>query len=344
MPLTFDAILGQPDAIDTLRRAYLADRLPHGLLFAGPAGVGKGTTARALAGLFLCEKPHGDRPCGRCESCRVFEAGNHPDYHLIYRQLVRLEKKDAKARDLPVSVIREYLVAPAAMKPVMGRGKVFVVEEAELMNAQAQNSMLKTLEEPAGRTAIVLLTDQPGALLPTIRSRCQTVRFGALGAELVSAELRKRGIEKALAAQAADLADGSLGVALRWIEDDVIGPATELAHQLDGLFAGRSAGDLAGWFKKAAEAYAERQLKRDELGSKDQATREGMNLYLRLAAEHARRRMAGAAGGAGGAALIERACAVIDAVARAETYLDANVNVALILQQLSATLDRQAAG
>lgn len=196
------------------------------------------------------------------------------------------------------------------------------------------------------------MTDQPGALLATIRSRCQMVRFASLGAELVSAQLVKRGIDKAVARRAADLADGSLGVALRWIEDDVIGPAGELAQQLDGVFAGRPAADLPGWFKRSADAYAERQLKRDELGSKDQMTREGLNLYLRLAAEHVRRRMtalaaggAGAAGGgAGNGAQLERACAVIDAVARAESYLDANVSIPLVFQQFGATLDRRAGG
>src|SRR4051812_1476423 len=71
---TFASIFGQDDAIDSLRRAYLADRLPHGLIFAGPAGVGKFTTARALGKLFLCEKPKGDSACNACESCRVFDA------------------------------------------------------------------------------------------------------------------------------------------------------------------------------------------------------------------------------------------------------------------------------
>ncbi len=335
--LTFDNIFGQPYAIDVLRRAFLAERLPHGLIFAGPVGVGKATTARALSGLFLCEQPNGDRPCGKCASCRVFAAGNHPDYHLIYRQLIRLEKKDVKARDLVVDVVRDHLVSPAGRKAVMGRGKVFVIKEADLMNAQAQNALLKTLEEPAGRSLLVLLTDQPNALLPTIRSRCQAVRFGSLGNELVSAELQRRGIEPALAARAADLADGSLGTAMKWIEDDVISPAGELAEQLDGVFAGRAPPDLPAWFKRSAEAYAAKQMERDELGSKDQATREGLNLYLKLACEHVRKRMTAAADSGAGPEL-DQTCAIIDALAQAEMYLDANVNIALVFQELATKL------
>src|SRR5215208_1978559 len=199
MSARFDDIFGHDAAIDFLRRALNADRLPHALIFAGPAGVGKGTTARALSKLFLCEKPQADSPCGKCDSCRVFDADNHPDFHLVYRQLIRLEKESSKAKALPVDVVRDFLVGPANRKPSMGRGKVFVVEEAELMNATAQNALLKTLEEPYGRALIVLLTDQPGALLPTIRSRCQTVRFGALDEQAVVRELVKRGIDKRLA-------------------------------------------------------------------------------------------------------------------------------------------------
>src|SRR5438270_197960 len=102
---TFETILGQSDAIAWITRAYSSDHLPHGLVFAGPAGVGKGTAARALAALYLCHQPTGVTPCGRCDSCRLLEAGNHPDFSVVYRQLRRLEKKDAAARDLSIDVI-----------------------------------------------------------------------------------------------------------------------------------------------------------------------------------------------------------------------------------------------
>lgn len=335
---TLDDIFGQPAALDWLRRAYAADRLPHGLIFAGPAGVGKATTARALAAAFLCEQPRGAAACGSCPSCRAMESGNHPDYHVITKELIRYHDQTGKSKaiDLSIKVIVPEMVEPAGRKAVMGRGKVFVVEQAELMNAAAQNAMLKTLEEPAGRTLIVLLTDQPGALLPTIRSRCQTVRFAALDEGVVRKQLETRGVDRKSAADAARLAGGSLGVALKWVEDRVVGPALELEGQLDGLFAGRPPEDLPGWFKRSAEAYAERQLERDKLGSKDAATREGLALYLRLAAEHARRRLAASANDPDD---LERACAAIDALARAEQYLDANVNIPLVFQQLAVTLE-----
>jgi DNA polymerase-3 subunit delta' len=336
--LTLNDIFGQDAAIGMIRRAYTADRLPHGLIFAGPAGVGKATAARALGALFLCEKPMGADACGKCDSCRVMEAGNHPDFHVVYRQLIRLEKEGVKARDLAKDVIDHHLIEPAGRKAVMNRGKVFVVEEAELMNPHAQNTLLKTLEEPHGRTLIVLLTDQPGALLPTIRSRCQVVRFAALPEALVRKELEDRGIDRKAAADATRVAGGSLGMALKWIEDGVVAGAGELVARLDAAAAGRGADDLPAWLKKAAEAYAEKQLERDKLASKDQATREGLTLYLRIAAEHVRQSMPAMKD----PDALERACTTIEIIRRAETYIDENVNVALALQQLAASLDRRA--
>ena len=329
-------IFGQEQAIHWLRQSYLADRLSHALLFAGPEGVGKATTAAALGRLFLCEQPRGDRSCGTCDSCRVFDAGNHPDFHVITRELIRYHDKTGKSKgiELSIQVLRPELIEPAGRKPAMGTGKVFVIEQAQAMNAQAQNALLKTLEEPLGRTLIVLLTDQPGALLATIRSRCQMVRFAALGTDLVERELVQRGVEQDAARDAARVSRGSLGTAMKWTQDGVVAPARELAEIIDGLFAGEQPADLPGWFKSAADAYAGRQLERDPLASKDQATREGLTLYLLLAGEQIRQRLHDGAD----AAEAEAACGAIEALVRAETYLDANVNISLVFQQLSIKL------
>jgi DNA polymerase III subunit delta' len=333
---TFQSILGQDAAITWLRSAYAADRLPHGLIFAGPAGVGKSTTARALAALYLCHAPKDLTACGRCDSCRLLESQTHPDFAIVYRQLRRIEKKDAVAKDLSIDVVRQYLLAPAGLKPALGHGKVFVVEEAELMNAAAQNSLLKTLEEPFGRTLIVLLSDHPESLLQTIRSRTQVVRFHALDSALVLRGLESRGIDKATARQAAELSEGSLGTALKWIDDGVVTAATQLIAQLDQLLAGRPAVDLADWFKTAAEAYAKRQSEHDENASVDQAKREGISLYLRIAAQRFRRLLRES----DDAGELEVACTALESIARADDYLDGNVNIPIVLQQLGQTLVR----
>ena len=336
---TFDSILGQDKPLAWIRRALAADRLPHGLIFAGPPGVGKGTTARALATLYLCHEPHDGTPCGRCESCRLMSADppTHPDFATVYRQLVRLDpkKKEAVAKDLVIDVVRQYLVAPANLKPALGHGKVFVVEEAHLMNANAQNSLLKTLEEPYGRTLILLLTDQPDQLLPTIKSRTQLLRFNALDEALVTQELTKRGIDPATARQAAALSEGSLGSALQWIEDGVIPAAQQLHKLLDDLLARRPlSNDLADWFKAAAEAHAKKQQERDPNASLDQAKREALSLYLRLAAQRFRRLLRES----GDPAQLDVACTALESIARADDYLDGNVNIPLIFQQLAQKL------
>jgi DNA polymerase III subunit delta' len=337
--IQFGQILGQDSAIEALTTAYRLQRLPHALVFAGPVGVGKATTARALAGLFLCEKPKEHVPCGRCASCRAFDAGNHPDYHIIYRQLVRLSKEDSKAKELSADVIREFLLEKAGHSSVVGVGKVFVIEEADLMSITAQNAMLKTLEEPAGRTLIILLTDQPDGLLATIRSRSRLVRFSPLDEKTLREQLVKRGIAPQKALEAARFADGSLGLALRWIEDGVIDRASELALRLERISSGggKGATELQDWFKSAADAYAEKQVERDDKTSLDQAKREGLALYLKLCADFFRRRLIPTDRSS---ETLERTCSAIDAVARSEAYLESNVNMALVLQQFTGSLER----
>jgi DNA polymerase-3 subunit delta' len=332
----FADILDQKTAVDWLQRAYTADRLPHGLIFAGPVGVGKATTAAALGALLLCENPKNNDSCGKCESCRVLAAGNHPDFRVITKELIRQYDKSGKsmAVEFSIDVIRPELVERASRSSVMGRGKAFVIEQAELMTAGAQNAMLKTLEEPTPRTAIILLTDQPGCLLPTIRSRCQLVRFAPLPVDLVRKELERRGIDKQTAQSASQLSDGSLGIALKWVEDGVVKLAEELVVKLDSLVAGNPAPDLADWLKKAAEAYVEMQLKRDELASKAQASRDGLAVYLKIAAGHFRRLLESEED----PERLERAAGAIDAIARAEEYLDSYVNTPLVLQQLALAM------
>jgi DNA polymerase III subunit delta' len=325
-------IFGQDLVIANLRGAIEAGRLAHGLIFAGPEGVGKATCAAALGAFFLCEQPEPDDACGKCPSCRAISAGTHPDYHVISKELARLYDKSgtSKATLLPINVIRHALAEPAGRKTVLGRGKVFIVEQAELMTPAAQNALLKTLEEPAGRTLIVLLTMHGNELLPTIRSRCQTFPFAALKTELVARELKRRGIEAATAQTAAELADGSLGVALRWVEDDILNSAAIIAESVDSALAGK-ANDLGDLLRKRADAYAQKVLARDELASKDSAVRNGLAMYLGIAARRIRGRLVEAE-------LSERACFAIEAIVRAEKYLDANVNVSIVLEQLSGAI------
>jgi DNA polymerase-3 subunit delta' len=328
----FKDIFGQDAVIDALRAAVAADRLGHGLIFSGGEGVGKATCALALAAFFLCEKPTAADACGKCDSCQAIAAAAHPDLHIITKELARVYDKSgtSKATQIAINVIRNAVAEPAGRKTVLGRGKAFIIEQAELMTPAAQNGLLKTLEEPVGRTLIVLLTTHASELLPTIRSRCQIFRFAPLKSDLIVRELKSRGIESATAQKAAELTDGSLGLALRWIEDDMLSAAEEVVQSVDLALAGKASG-LGEVLRKRADAYAQKVLSRDELASKDSAVRNGLGVYLGIAARQVRRQLLNRP-------VAERACDAIDAISRAETYLDANVNVALVMEQLSGAM------
>jgi DNA polymerase-3 subunit delta' len=216
------------------------------------------------------------------------------------------------------------------------------------MNAAAQNGILKTLEEPPGSsddrgTLIILLADQPESLLATIRSRCRVVNFAALPMEVITSGLLQRGISDRDAARAAEMSDGSLGEALSLIENEMIAPAGELWSRLDRLIDAKSSGgidDIGEFLKSAAENYGQKQIDKDELASKDASTRQGLAIYIRLASQRLRQRLEQmtAATGSDRAAPMERICRAIDAIAVTERYLDANVNVAVAMQQLSAAI------
>lgn len=353
MPFLRD-ILAQDPAISVLRAAFAAGRLPHGLLFAGPEGVGKGTTALALAQLFLCRSPRPDPvdACGTCTSCTLFAAGTHPDFHRVYRQLARVEKSEAKARDLSVDVVRDFLLVPASRSDQQGNGKVFLVEEADTMNLAAQNSLLKTLEEPSGKTLIILLTAQPGALLPTVRSRCQPVFFAPIPDDVVVAHLTATGVAPDQAKDLARLASGSLGMALRFASPGLLAIARELEFRLTATLTGKSptspssspasapagkesAGDFPKFLKDSGETLAENLLQADPQGSKDQATRESLVLLLRLAADTCRRYLRQARTSAG----LNKLCTAIDHLTAAQSHLEANVNVSLVLQNVTTQLE-----
>lgn len=305
----FDTIQSQPMAIGFLRRALSADRMPHGLLFAGPAGVGKRTTALALAAVWL------DAPLASIEG--------HADVHLIGREMIRhiQGKEKNKAIDFSIDVIRQFVNEPAGHRSVSGAGKVFILKEVDTMNAASQNALLKTLEEPYGRTLIILLSNSAEAMLPTIRSRCQLVRFGPVEEAVVMSMLCEHGIDAATAKAAAALAGGSIGQALRWAQDGVVARSAELDK------VRRNPADLADWLKASAEAWAEKQLARDPLASKDAATRAGYALWLNLLGEVERCELTRDAAWS--------AASRIDALANAERLLDGNVNTQLVLQQLS---------
>ena len=144
--------------------------MPHALVLSGVGGVGLHSFADALSAWLLCQQPSAQGACGQCKSCQLWLAASHPDYRHV--QALTDEKTGKTSKVIKVDQIRE-LVAFLNKSPQLNGYRVAVIAPADILNINAANSLLKTLEEPGNNTAIILLTDQPLALLPTIRSRCQ---------------------------------------------------------------------------------------------------------------------------------------------------------------------------
>jgi DNA polymerase-3 subunit delta' len=174
--MSFKEIFCQDRAIELLQRAFHSNRAAHAYIFAGPEGVGKFKTACEWAALLLCHDPvvvdGFAESCGKCRPCRLLEAGSHPDFNHIYKEL-REFTEDGKGKgppvDLPIDVVREFLIAKVSIRPSFSQRKVFVVSEAQKLNASSQNSLLKVLEEPPLYCCIVLLCSRLDELLPTIK-------------------------------------------------------------------------------------------------------------------------------------------------------------------------------
>jgi DNA polymerase-3 subunit delta' len=188
--------------------------------------VGKGTAARLLAQAANCEADPGpggaiDDPCGQCGPCLKIAHGTHPDVMLLSEERVmaragRWEPKSGRtpSREIVVDQVRDLVDHRLSMRRFEGRHRVVVIDPADAMNVQAQNALLKTLEEPPEATTLVLVSASPDALLPTVKSRCLRVAFAPLPEPVIRARLEAAGRPAEAASLAAALSGGSLSRAL----------------------------------------------------------------------------------------------------------------------------------
>lgn len=270
MALNLGEIVCQDKAIAALQRAFAAGRMPHAYLFSGEDGVGKFTTARAWAKMLLCQnrKQRPGEPaffdsCGQCASCRQFEGGGHPDFQPIYKELVEFTEDGKNKKtpvDMPVDVIREFLICKVSNRPQVSQHVVYVVQEAEKVNASSQNAMLKVLEEPPSFCVIILLCSRLEKMLPTTLSRCQLVRFGPIESDYIVKKLTEIGIEEPESGYWANFCEGRLGQALAWasLETKDERPYLVKRQLLDKVAAATLPGVLeqAEWMGKAAKQIA----------------------------------------------------------------------------------------
>lgn len=366
-----DRILGQPAALDALRNQLATSRVHHAQIFHGPAGVGKFTTAVAFARELLCHDPVTDLQgnalaCGTCHSCKLFESLNqaedsddptaalrsaHPDLHIVTKELA-LYSDDAQVRSrkltsIPVGVIQEHLLGPASHSPALNHGKVFIVDEAELLNNTGQNALLKTLEEPTPGTYLVLVTSSEHRLLPTIRSRCQRVAFAPLDDQAVSRWLSEHHAEldEQTAKWIVGFAQGSLGRASLAVRFGLVEWGSAVLSPIQRLAkSGRPEPQLGEAIGSSVDSFAAAWVAAHKNASKEAANRRAASLMGSMISNYARRRMATAAEqcdpdtpGDSEQAL-NPWLGIIESVSEFESQLNSNVNLKLCCEGMGMAI------
>lgn len=256
MPLS--SVFGQARAVETLRSALSHSTVHHAYLFMGPEGVGKELAALGLAQALNCtSKPEGSvDACGACSSCQRLANRSHPDLHWLLPEAERVSRGWAGKSDITHVPSREIKVEQIralqerlVLRSLEAETKVVLVASAHLMNTQAQNAFLKTLEEPPSRTVMILLASAPERLLPTIKSRCSRVSFGPLPLSFVVEQVKKkRSVDDATAHLMAEMASGSLSLALEWD----VGKLDRRKRTIEA-FESLSKSDARGWLHFAEE-------------------------------------------------------------------------------------------
>ncbi len=300
--MSWQGIEGHDRIAEMFARAFSRGRLEGSFLFTGPEGIGKRTFAFQLAKTILCLSPEGFAPCGKCESCRLFdlkyvpvkdeiirsekiaqarmrreakseeaaeepgdplsfEIPNHPDFYYVAKPVDRTQipiellagaKEDRGRSGLCYNIFRT---------PFLGSRKVAVIDDADYLNEEGANSLLKTLEEPPRGAVMILIGTSPAKQLPTIRSRCQSVRFLPLSARDLATVLLHRGIaadfEEAM--RLAKYADGSCKTALEYNDKTLELFRPELYRHLAGAPI-----DVVGFSKRVLEFIDEKKKENDK--------------------------------------------------------------------------------
>jgi hypothetical protein len=375
-PVRMPRILGQDRALGILQHALRSERFHHAWVFTGPRGVGKFTTAMELARILLDPEQGpgaqiGSPRNGESRVQRLIDAGTHPDLHVIRKELALFSDnrllRERKLMNIPLDLLRERVIggrsgetmheAAAYRTAALGHGKVFIIDEADLLRDEAQNAMLKTLEEPPAQTYFFLITSLPDHLLPTVRSRCQMVPFGRLDERAMQQWWKQHeatastGAQNPKAGEAIDakppspaaikwalnFAEGAPGMTMLALEygfHDWQMSLDPMLRDIDrGVFPA-AMGDLLG---RLVEDFAVTWVRRhgEKQTSKDAANKDGARHVFALLGSHARNRLA-AASAAGDDDVAERWAAAIDLQRETEEQIGFNVNQKLAMDNLVA--------
>jgi DNA polymerase-3 subunit delta' len=315
----WQGIVGHDAVEERFRQTLASGRLASTYLFVGPAGIGKRRFAIELAHSLLCtEKPDSAlEPCDRCQSCRMFAAGNHPDLELV--------GLPADKSTLPIKLFigddqhrnQEGLCHRIAFKPFFGEHKIAIVDDADHFSIPSANCLLKTLEEPPPSALLILIGTSPSRQLPTIRSRSQIVRFAPLSQQEVADILIDSGAmtDRKLATRAAELSDGSVERALRMAE-----PALSDFRQL--LLRELTSPPLeSARLGRSVQAFV------DEAGKEASQRRDRLRIVIDFAIEYFRTQLRES-----GELPSEATIYALNACLTSLEYVDRNANLGMVVQ------------
>ncbi len=208
---SFDKIYGNEKIITNLQTAIKSKRISHAYIFSGQVGIGKKLISKSFAKTLQCEQG-GVSPCNKCISCLTFESGNHPDIFYVF---------PSRTKALGVDDIREQIYRRMDVKPFKYHYKIFIVENADKMTTQAQNALLKTIEEPAYYGIFLLLAENIKSFLPTVLSRCVCLNIKPLDILTVERHLiNELNVSKETASSYSMYSQGNIGRAVKLLNDD----------------------------------------------------------------------------------------------------------------------------
>jgi DNA polymerase III subunit delta' len=341
----WQGIHGHDDVADRFRRTLARNRMASTYLFVGPAGIGKKRFALALAKSLLCQQVGDDplEPCGQCESCRLFDAGSHPDL-----DVVGLPKDKST---LPLELFigdkehrnQDGLCHRISLRPFLGGRKVAIINDADHFSQESANCLLKTLEEPPPRSLMILIGTSPSKQLPTIRSRSQVVRFRPLPVDTVAEILLSTGAAT----------DSESAVRLATYGEGSVERAHELADPAIWQFRAQLLHDLAATDSNVVRMAKSVQTFVDEAGKEASDRRERLRTIIGFAQEFylgklrsqvggdprgdellvssLRRSAEGSAGGSW-AASVRHVTIRLDRCLESLEQIDRNANLGLVIQ------------
>jgi DNA polymerase-3 subunit delta' len=354
-PCSLSDLLGQDHAVRVMSSAIRSGRVPHAWVFHGPPGVGKFTAALAFAALLLDPEitiPREGPPTTDPDSAvqRLLRSGSHPDLHVVDRVSCRYasdpEVRRLKQTTIPVEVVREFIVEPCTLAPLVTPGgrasKVFVVDDGDLLarSSASQNALLKTLEEPDGRTVLIITVTAPERLLPTIRSRSQMVRFGPLRPDDMRRYVSTLGLDLDRATRdfLTEYAAGSPGEFSAALADGLYAWHERLSpgvmKSLKGKYVPSLGVEIAAVVEEAVKAWEDA----DKQASKEALTRQAARRAFKLIAQLCARELRDGLPRRVDSGSADGAVRAIESIARAERMLDSNVQMLFVAEWLSGEL------